>query len=233
MPSDVFDQLGEIAATLPPDRWMLVGGLMVHAHATLAEIAHQRPTVDADLVVEMHAGNYGEAARSLIKLGYSEHQPIDHRAPFHRFRRGSEHVDLMTAENAHARYAGRSVLRVPGARSALKRTVNFTLPTGLGIRIPDLASALSLKGAAYQLPGSNRERHLQDGVTLFACADNTVTDLSASMRRNVNQLINGLDSVDAWTASDARTRRKAVRTVLSLRPDWAVPAFLLPQRGRP
>ena len=33
MISDVFERLDEIASALPPERWMLVGGLMVHAHA--------------------------------------------------------------------------------------------------------------------------------------------------------------------------------------------------------
>jgi hypothetical protein len=39
---------------------MLVGGLMVHAHAQLAGIRHARPTDDADLVVEVRAGSYAE-----------------------------------------------------------------------------------------------------------------------------------------------------------------------------
>ena len=33
MISEVFKRLDEIASALPPERWMLVGGLMVHAHA--------------------------------------------------------------------------------------------------------------------------------------------------------------------------------------------------------
>ncbi|MFZ1411353.1 MAG: hypothetical protein WAS07_07845 [Micropruina sp.] len=58
---DVFGRIDQIAQVLPRDRWMLVGGLMVHAHARLAGIAHARPTDDADLVVELRAGNYREA----------------------------------------------------------------------------------------------------------------------------------------------------------------------------
>jgi hypothetical protein len=62
------------------------------------------------------------------------------------------------------------VVRVPGARSDLKRTATFQTPGGTTIRIPDIASALSLKGAAYHTPSANPERHLQDAITLFACA---------------------------------------------------------------
>lgn len=51
MASDPFALLVEVAEVLPVDRWMLVGGLMVHAHATLAEVENNRPTHDADIAV--------------------------------------------------------------------------------------------------------------------------------------------------------------------------------------
>jgi hypothetical protein len=50
MIADPFARLDEMATVLPPDRWMLVGGLMVHAHAQLAAFPHVRSTDDADLV---------------------------------------------------------------------------------------------------------------------------------------------------------------------------------------
>jgi hypothetical protein len=232
MAFDVFERIDQIARALPAERWMLVGGLMIHAHARLANLPHPRPTDDADLVVEVRAGSYSEAAQALHELGYQRHEPLDHRAPFHRFTRGDEHVDLMAPEDRPVRFAGRDVLGVPGSRSALNRTIPFTLPTGVVIRIPDLASALSLKGAAYHLPGANRLRHLQDGVTLFACADTTALQLSNSMRRNINHLINALDTTAAWAATDPSSRRRAVRAICQIRPDWAVPNFVLQQRPR-
>ncbi len=229
MAFDVFERIDEIAQALPPERWMLVGGLMVHAHARLADIPHPRTTDDADLVVELRAGHYSEAARALQGLGYQRHEPLDHGAPFHRFARGPEQVDLMAPEDRSVRFAGRAVLGVPGSRSALNRTIAFTTPSGVTIRIPDLASALSLKGAAYHLPGANRVRHLQDAITLFACA-NSVLELSTSMRKNVNHLINALDQTDAWAAADPPTRRRAVRAIRQIRPQWAIPSYVLPQR---
>ncbi len=126
------------------------------------------------------------------------------------------------------------MLTVPGSRSALNRTIVFTTPTGVGIRIPDLASALPLKGAAYHLPGINRVRHLQDAVTLFACADATVLELSASIRRNVNHLINALATTQAWAAAEPSSRRRAVRAIRGIRPEGVIPGFVLPQRpGKP
>ncbi|OCL37083.1 hypothetical protein BCR15_11475 [Tessaracoccus lapidicaptus] len=63
MTSDPFDLLDEVASVLPPAHWMLVGGLMVHAYANLAGVGNNRPTLDADIVVEvMAAGSYQEAA---------------------------------------------------------------------------------------------------------------------------------------------------------------------------
>nr|NLI50766.1 hypothetical protein [Propionibacterium sp.] len=230
MAFDVFERVDQIALVLPPERWMLVGGLMVHAHARLAGIQHARPTDDADLVVELRAGSYSKAAWALEGLGYQRHEPLDHRAAFHRFTRGTEHVDLMAPEDKPVRFAGRDVIGVPGSRSALNRTIEFATPAGVRIRIPDLASALSLKGAAHQLPGINPTRHLQDAVTLFACADNTVLGLSTSMRRNINHLINALTATDAWAATDPSNRRRAVRAIRQIRPDWVIPSFVLPQR---
>ena len=230
MAFDVFELVDQIALVLPPDRWMLVGGLMVQAHAGLAGVLHSRPTVDADLVVEVRAGSYSEAAWALEGLGYARHEPLDDRAPFHRFTRGRDQLDLMAPEDKAVRFAGRAVIGVPGSRSALNRTVEFVTPGGVGIRIPDLASALSLKGAAHQLPGINRARHLQDAITLFACADTSVLDFSTSMRRNVNHLINALDTTQAWAAADPSSRLRAVRAIRRTRPDWVIPSFVLPQR---
>ena len=99
----VWEHLDEIAETLPPRRWMLVGGLMVHAHAELAGLLHARPTEDADVVVEVRAGSYAEAAAALGRLGYARHEPLDHRAPFHRFDRPDGQVDLMAPEGTHIR----------------------------------------------------------------------------------------------------------------------------------
>lgn len=227
---NVWEQLGELTDGLPMEHWMLVGGLMVHAHATRADVRHVRPTDDADLVVEMAVTSYSAAARGIEALGYEVNRPIDPGSPVHRFSRNGSHVDLMAAEGSDARFAGHDVVVAPGSRSALRRTVTFELPAGAAVRVPDLSSALSLKGAAYGLPGSNRVRHLQDAVTLFACAEAEL-DLSKSMRTNVNTLVRGLEHVDAWGYADASTRRRAVRTVRAFRPGWQVPAFVLPRRA--
>ena len=230
MSQDVFERVAEIANNLSPDRWMLVGGLMVHAHAQLTGIQHTRPTDDVDLVVEVRAGSYAQAAAVIQRLGYVQHESLDRQAPFHRFTRGREHVDLMGPEDKPVRFLGREVLAVPGSRSALNRTIAYETVGGVGIRIPDVESALSLKGAAFRLPGPNRVRHLQDAVTLFACLDTAQPDISKSMKKNINNLISAMDNAEAWSFADPTNRRRAIRAIRAVQPAWEPPAFVLPRR---
>lgn len=230
MSQDVFERVEEIANNLSPDRWLLVGGLMVHAHAQLAGIPHARPTDDVDLVVEVRTGSYAQAAAVLQQLGYVQHESLDRHAPFHRFTRGREHVDLMGPEGKPVRFLGREVLAVPGSRSALNRTITYQTAGGVAIRIPDVESALSLKGAAFRLPGPNSVRHLQDAVTLFACLDTAQPDISKSMKKNINNLISAMDNPEAWSFADPTNRRRAVRAIRAVQPAWEPPAFVLPRR---
>jgi hypothetical protein len=230
MSQDVFERVEEIANNLSPDRWLLVGGLMVHAHAQLAGIQHARPTDDVDLVVEVRAGSYAQAAAVLQRLGYVQHESLDRHAPFHRFTRGREHVDLMGPEDKPVRFLGREVLAVPGSRSALNRTIAYETAGGVAIRIPDVESALSLKGAAFRLPGTNKVRHLQDAVTLFACLDTAQPDISKSMKKNINNLITAMDNAEAWSVADPTNRRRAIRAIRAVQHSWAPPAFVLPRR---
>lgn len=230
MSQDVFQRLDEIAESLSPGRWMLVGGLMVHAHAQLAGIQHARPTDDADLVVEARAGSYAQAAAVLQRLGYVQHESLDRHAPFHRFTRGREHVDLMGPEDSPVRFLGRDVLAVPGSRSALNRTIAYKTAGSVAIRIPDLESALSLKGAAFRLPGPNSVRHLQDAVTLFSCLDTAQPDISKSVKKNINTLIFAMDNAEAWSFADPANRRRAIRGIRAVQHRWEPPAFVLPRR---
>ena len=51
-----WPQAFEIAHELPADRWALVGGLMVQAHALAAGIETTRVTVGVDVAVRIDAG---------------------------------------------------------------------------------------------------------------------------------------------------------------------------------
>ncbi|MBO1757672.1 hypothetical protein WDY66_08925 [Dermacoccus nishinomiyaensis] len=189
---DSFDTLEAVAAAMPRERWVLIGGLMVHCHAREAGVAHARPTHDADLVVEIRVSSYGEAARAVQSIGFDLQEPLDVRAPVHRFARAyGAVIDLMVAGRVSRPpvYRGRRVVEVPVSASAMKRTTGYTIPTGTRIRLPDLPAALALKSWAKFLPGASRERHLQDAVTLLVCTDRQEVALSRSMRSVVRRLL--------------------------------------------
>jgi len=229
--SDPFALLAELATTLDPAGWVLVGGLMVHCHAHLAGITHVRPTDDADIVVELQTSTYATHAAALVGLGFTPHESVDAAAPFHRFLRDGETVDLMVPdrESWSPRYLGRELVKVPGSGSALKRTIGYELPGGSSIRLPDLASALSLKGAAHQVPGVNPTRHLQDAVTLLACVGPAGFEPapSKSMRGNINHLVKCLaTTAEAWSLAAPQNRVRAQQCIMTFRPDWQAPAFL-------
>ena len=235
MISDPFDLLAEIAQKRPPSRWMLVGGLMVHCHAQLCGVQHQRPTHDADLVVEIQGSSYVDSALALSELGYEVKESPNIFAHVHRFVRGdSDVVDLMVPDRQRSRqrFKGREVVSVPGASSALKRTIAFRLEGGEEIRIPDLASAISLKSAAYFMPGANRERHLQDVVTLLACLGRTeiLPPPSKSMKKNIVKIIPSLSAPQAWSVCMPEDRGRAIFAARRLNPEWATPEFLVPKR---
>lgn len=231
MHSDPYTLLAEVAAAIDTDGWVLVGGLMVHCHAHQAGVMHVRPTDDADIVVELQVQSYAAGAEAFIDMGFEPHESLDDAAPFHRFVRDQDTIDLMVpdGESRPPRYLGRGLIKVPGSSSALKRTVMHELPTGETIRIPDLASALSLKGAAHQVPSANAVRHLQDSVTLLACAgpDGLDPAPSKSMRANLNHVVKCLSSTaEAWSLTSPQNRVKAVQCIKAIRPDWTPPSFL-------
>lgn len=229
MTSDPFDLLDEIASVLPPAHWMLVGGLMVHAHAILAGVENNRPTLDADIVVEvMAAGSYQEAARAIQQLGFAPHDPVNPDALSYRFDRETDRIDLMVQDRRRAvRFRSRTVLQVPASDSALKNTASFVLPSGSAIRIPTLAGALALKGAACATSSPNPIRHAQDGLVLLACADALgVPTFSKSQAIHVNRLLQDLNSIEAWSLAGPVEARRAMRAAKAIRPDWVTPAFL-------
>ncbi|WP_420174917.1 hypothetical protein [Luteococcus sp. OSA5] len=80
-----------------------MGGLMVHCHAHLAGITHVRPTDDADIVVELQTSTYATHAAALVGLGFTPHESVDAAAPFHRFLRDGETVDLMVPDRSPGR----------------------------------------------------------------------------------------------------------------------------------
>ncbi|MEO8518686.1 MAG: hypothetical protein ABI438_05860 [Dermatophilaceae bacterium] len=68
-------------------------------------------------------------------------------------------------------------------------------------------------------------------MTLFACLDTAQTNISTSMKKNINSLISELDNAEAWSFADPPNRRRAIRAIRAVQPDWQPPAFVLPRRA--
>ena len=220
-----WPQAFEIVRALPVDRWALVGGLMVQAHALAASVETSRVTLDVDAAVRVEAGafSYAQAVSALTRLGYAADEST--RLAY-RFTRGADVVDLMVADHERPapRHARRDVMQVTGGRQALTRLqqVHFQLhDTAIPIPVPTLHGALVLKAAAHTVDSRDRDRHLLDAITLLACITDiepTVGDLRGSDRKRLIHVMKAFDErplVAAQAPSD--TVRLAERTVEELR----------------
>lgn len=190
----------ELATALPLERWALVGGLMVQAHALAARVDTVRVTLDVDVAVRVEAGvmDYGASASALNTLGYT----LDESTAYtYRFTRGADVVDLMVPDHERPppRYARRDVMEITGGQQAMSRLQLMRLDgTGnaLDVPLPNLHGALVLKAAALLVDGRDRGRHLLDGITLLACitdVDPIVADLRGSDRKRLTFLLDQFD----------------------------------------
>lgn len=215
----------ELATALPADRWALVGGLMVQAHALAADVQTNRVTLDVDAAVrvEARAFSYAEAAAALARLGYS----VDESTRLaYRFTRGRDVVDLMVPDHEPSpqRFTRRDVMAVTGGRQALGRleTIHFAhAATELAIPLPSLHGALVLKSAAHQVDSRDRDRHLLDAITLMACIVDTAPilgNLRGSDRRRLRHITRAFDAAPLVAAqAPPDTLRLAQRTLKELR----------------
>lgn len=198
----------EVADATSSTSWVLVGGLMVHAHAIRAGVNGPRPTGDIDLLMNIGAHQISAVAAPLQQLGFRPLEPVG-AGPFHRFTREHDIVDVMVGTQVRARWAQRAVLQAPGARQALQRVDWYTLQgqtRRVRIGVPDELAAIIAKAAAFQIDQREPGRHLEDLAVLLA---------SAGGRRVL--------SLDRLTPGDRRHLRGAV-TVLSDRGHeaWAI-----------
>ncbi|WP_288440629.1 hypothetical protein [uncultured Bifidobacterium sp.] len=168
-----------LAGEIKPDSWMLVGGLMVQAHAMLAG-KDFRPTSDADFMADVLADNlsathivralerHGYSLRTGTLTGYSSRMTnddgdvVDIMSP--------DHLPRWTARKQLTVVHGENIFTTPGGAQALDRCMSLALEDGdtrCVIRIPDQLGALILKAAAWMADsGDKRSRHLQDAMIL-------------------------------------------------------------------
>jgi len=178
----------EVARSTHADMWVLVGGLMVQAHALLAGVRPTRVTTDVDMLLDFltRDASTGTVVADLLALGFTPQEPGWPDAPFHRFTRGTDVIDLVVPDHLpsriQARVLRRPVMAVDGGAQALERTMTVTLADGdrpVAVVIPDVLGALVFKAAAAMTDRRDNTRHLRDGALLAGL----VTDYASERSR--------------------------------------------------
>lgn len=179
--------VSEISQILDGTGWLLVGGMMVHAHCLLAEVSYTRSTSDVDVLVK-------DRQRELKWDGYR-------------------------------------TIQCPGSSSALgvyndgtdKEVIELVGTSGFPFKVPNIWSAIALKGRAYRQPSADISRHLRDAIALFACSTVYANrGLTKSENQAFNYLLSSseLSDLEMWEElNDEEAEERAVRGILTIRKD--------------
>lgn len=169
----------ELAMTLPPRSWTLVGAQMVFLLAYEHGLPIGRTSGDIDVMVDIRAttGATEEASATLIRLGYEIDPPTpDGRA--HRFRRTGAVVDVLAPDGAGKRASlitippGRTIA-VDGGSQALARSrqvVALVEDREVELPCPSLLGAILIKARAVDV-AEDPDKHLQDLALLLAAME--------------------------------------------------------------
>lgn len=245
----VYPWLDHVASALHGEDWLLVGGAMTQLHCALNEVGYGRSTDDVDLVVDpINDSTLGSVAAKLEENGYEQITPMTKDGFLHQFlHREGPQVDVMgkDSERTPGRWRGYNVVKCPGSKSALGRladgspkdVLEISVSKMQTVRLPNVWSAIAMKGHALRLPGANRERHIQDALALFACAHRTEVKrgLTKSERAGVNNILSSsyMSEVENWMPLDQPHWGEALKEIRRLRPQGSIPLPPLLQEELP
>jgi|GEM_PF-76569 len=175
----------EISQNLKPDSWMLIGGLMVQAHAMLGN-AEIRATTDVDLLIDVFADttHIDSVISGLQGMGFDIKIPGLRFAPFHRMMRDDQVVDVLVADHLPsgkqkaARIGYLKLMETVGGAQALERRMHVSIEmesTFASFAMPDLLGALIIKAAACS-DNRNPQRHFDDAALLASLMNNPEHD---------------------------------------------------------
>ena len=182
-----------------PNNWCLVGGQMVHLWCVERDTTPNRPTDDADAVLDVRAQPtiLHQVTKALVDIGFESagESPEGHQ---HRWTRGDATIDLLIAEHVRGKAAARrgvtggTTLEARGSNQGIDRAELVTVNhDGRPAQIwqPNLLGALVLKAAAFTAPlDQGVKRHLID----FAVLSTLVTrgdQLAVQMSKRDRQLL--------------------------------------------
>lgn len=238
MAADILPHVAEVAEILDGEDWLLVGGAMTQVHCAIGEVVYERPTSDVDIVVDPVEGStlIGVAAR-LERNGFERVEQLHSSGALHRFQREDGFaIDVMGKDSSLTpnRWMGFRVVKCPGSKSALgqysdgerKEILQVDLSGGWSVRVPNVWSALAIKGWALRQPDSNRERHVQDSLALLACASATEPKrrLTKSERQAINFVLSSdyLGHLENWGPLSDRYWQAALKEIRRLRPQGEI-----------
>ncbi|MXG89265.1 hypothetical protein [Nocardioides flavescens] len=188
-----------------PENWTLVGGQMVHLHCAERDVSPERPTDDADTVLDVRASSdmLDRFTSALVDMGFKPATSGDGLQ--HRWHRDDgAQIDVLLPDGIGERASSRRgaggapTLETPGGSQALarSRSIEVTVAGRTGhVRRPDLVGALVMKAAAH---GTTREgdsakgRHRRDFVTLagmVSARDFRDTDLRPKDRKRLRTIV--------------------------------------------
>lgn len=148
---------------LQPDGWTLIGGQLVHLHCAERGYSPQRPTSDADAVVNARVPEIlGAVTSALLNLDFEPEPSSD--GVQHRWKRGDAVIDVLIPEGTGARTEARKsasgfpTVAAPGGTQALARSEvvavlkaaarTETTGTGLDRHCHDFAALASVLAAS-------------------------------------------------------------------------------------
>jgi hypothetical protein len=195
--AEAWHALFDLYERLPTD-WALVGGQMVQSLCWEREATSNRPTVDADVGLDVRArpNMLMTFTRALHDLGFrADGQSFEGHQ--HRWIRGAAQIDVLiprflgeTAESRRGATGG-TTIAAPGTQGALWRSV----PIGISVDgregivpRPTLQGALLSKAAAVEIVGDDDARHLVDIATLGALItrrDGVAEGITETERRRI------------------------------------------------
>lgn len=196
--------------------WCLVGGQMVHLYCAERGFMPNRPTEDADAVLDVRAyPNILERfTQALVDLGWTSagESPEGHQ---HRWVNQTAQIDVLIPTNVGKRAAERrgttagTTVQAPGGQQALDRAelISVDVAGTVGeVPRPSLAGALVIKAAAYRNRNDrHRDRHLIDFAVLAAMIQRSDELATTLKRRDLEHL--------RPTLTDLRARPGLIATV--------------------
>jgi hypothetical protein len=208
---------------LQTDGWTLIGGQLVHLLCAERGYSPQRPTSDADAVVNARVPEIlGAVTSALLNLDFRPEPSSD--GVQHRWNRGDAVIDVLIPEGTGARTEARKsasgfpTVAAPGGTQALSRSEVVEVVVGERrghVPRPVLLSAMILKAAARtETTGTGLERHCHDFAALasiLAASDITRIQLTKKDGQRLGRMIEATRSTPAALRENPEAARRLTR----------------------